>query len=266
MGELSSKRLTLERDLRQALEREEFVVHYQPKVLIETGEIVGVEILARWEHPERGLLPPAEFIPLAEETGLIVPLGRWVLWEACRQVKEWQERYPADPPLAVNVNLSARQFYEPNLVGEVAGELEETALDAGSLVLEITEGAAMEDAPSTIATLRALKQLGAKIAVDDFGTGYSSLSYLKRFPVDVIKIDRSIVEGLGQDRGDSAIVSATITLAHALDLEAMAEGVETEEEVAELRRLGCDFGQGNYWWQPSAAVEVAALLRGNRRS
>jgi len=260
MGELSSQRLTLEGDLRRALEREELKVYYQPKVLVETGKIVALEALTRWEHPERGLLHPAEFVPLAEETQLIIPIGWWVLEEACRQVTEWQKLYPSDPPLAVNVNLSARQFYAPDLVEQVAGVLEETALDPSSLVLEITEGTAMEEAFSTTATLGALKGLGVKLAIDDFGTGYSSLSYLKRFPVDVIKIDHSIVEGLGRDRGDSAIVSATITLAHALGLEVIAEGVETDEEAAELQALGCNFGQGYYWWTPRPAGETAALL------
>jgi diguanylate cyclase (GGDEF)-like protein/PAS domain S-box-containing protein len=260
MGELSSQRLTLEQALRCALERGEFVVHYQPKVNIGTGEIVGVEALLRWKHPERGLLPPADFVPLAEETGLIMPLGRWVLEEACRQVKEWHKLYPSDQPLAVNVNLSARQFYGPDLVRKVAGVLRETDLEASSLVLEITEGSAMEDAPSTMATLGALRGLGVKLAIDDFGNGYSSLSYLKRFPLDVIKIDRSIVEGLGRDRGDSAIVSATITLAHALGLEVIAEGMETGEAVAELQALGCNFGQGDYWWRPQPAEKTAALL------
>jgi diguanylate cyclase (GGDEF)-like protein/PAS domain S-box-containing protein len=260
MGELSSQRLTLEGDLRRALEREELKVYYQPKVLVETGKIVALEALTRWEHPERGLLLPTDFVPLAEETRLIIPIGWWVLEEACRQVKEWQKLYPSDPPLAVNVNLSARQFYDPDLVRKVAGVLEETALDPSSLVLEITEGTAMEEAFSTTATLGALKGLGVKLAIDDFGTGYSSLSYLKRFPVDTIKIDRSIVEGLGRDRGDSAIVSATITLAHALGLEVIAEGVETDEEATELQALGCNFGQGYYWWTPQPAGETAALL------
>jgi diguanylate cyclase (GGDEF)-like protein/PAS domain S-box-containing protein len=260
MGELSSQRLTLEGDLRRALEREELKIYYQSKVLVETGKIVALEALTRWEHPERGLLLPEDFVPLAEETRLIIPIGWWVLEEACRQVKEWQKLYPSDPPLAINVNLSARQFYDPDLVERVAGVLEETALEPSSLVLEITEGTAMEEALSTTTTLAALRGLGVKLAIDDFGTGYSSLSYLKRFPVDAIKIDRAIVEGLGRDRGDSAIVSATITLAHALGLEVIAEGVETDEEAAELLALGCDVGQGYYWWTPQPAGETAALL------
>jgi diguanylate cyclase (GGDEF)-like protein/PAS domain S-box-containing protein len=261
MGEISSQRLKLDEKLRRALEREEFVVHYQPKVNIETGEIVGLEALVRWQHPERGLLAPEEFLALTEETGLIMPLGRWVLEAACRQVRAWQSRYPKDPSLAVYVNISARQLYDPDLVGCVAGVLRQTGMEPSSLVLEITESSAMEDAPATMATLRQLRELGVKLAIDDFGNGYSSLSYLKRFPVDVIKIDRSLVEGLGQDRGDSAIVSATIALAHALGLEVIAEGMETVEAVAELRSLGCNFGQGNYWWTSQPAEETEALLR-----
>jgi diguanylate cyclase (GGDEF)-like protein/PAS domain S-box-containing protein len=266
MAGFASKRLTLERDLRRALQREEFVVYYQPKVLIGSGEIVGMEALVRWEHPERGLLPPSEFVSFAEETGLIMPVGRWVLGEACRQAKGWQEHNSNDLRLAICVNLSAPQFQSHDLVGEVAGALEEAGLDASSLVLEITEDAAMEDAPATMATLHALKDLGVRLAIDDFGTGYSSLSYLKRFPVDIIKVDRSIVEGLGQDRGDSAIVSATIALAHALGLEVTAEGVETAEQAAELHALGCDFGQGDYWWRPHPADEAAAILEANVNS
>ncbi len=260
MGDSSSKRLRLEEELRGALERGEFVVHYQPKVIISTGEIVGVEALVRWEHPQRGLLHPVEFVPLAEETGLIMPLGGWVLEEACRQVREWQQRYPSDPPLAVYVNLSARQFSEPDLVGQVVNVLRDTGLEASSLVLEITEGTAMEEAPTTIATLRTLRELGVKLAIDDFGTGYSSLSYLKRFPVDVIKIDRSIVEGLERGPADAAIVSATIAMAHDLGLKAVAEGVETSEQFVKLQTLGCDIGQGYYWWRPCPGEAAATLL------
>ena len=265
MKEHSSRRLGLEGDLRRALRRPEgeFRVHYQPKALVKTAEIVGVEALVRWEHPELGLVLPSDFIPLAEETGLIVPLGRWVLREACRQAKEWQEGRPAGSSLFMSVNLSARQFRDPDLAGQVEDVLEETGLDPGSLVLEITESTLMEDAPSTVAILERLKAFGVRVAIDDFGTGYSSLSYLKRFPVDVIKIDRSIVSGLERDPGNAAIVSATITLAHALDLEVVAEGVETEGEVAELHNLGCDLGQGYYWWKPRPAKETAALLETN---
>ena len=250
----------LQSDLRQAIEEARFMIYYQPKVSIKTGKIVGWEALVRWEHPEGHLLLPAEFVPLAEETGMIIPLGRWVLREACRQAKEWQTRFSRDSALAMGVNVSARQFQHPTLIEEVSDALEETRLDPSSLVLEITESMAMEDASFSVSVLRELKNLGLKIAIDDFGTGYSSLSYLKRFPVDVIKIDRSIVEGLERDSADAAIVSAVITMAHALGLEAVAEGVETSEEFAKLRTLGCDIGQGYYWWKPRPGEAAATLL------
>jgi EAL domain-containing protein (putative c-di-GMP-specific phosphodiesterase class I) len=253
----------LEDDLHRAVEGAGFSLHYQPKVSLKTGEILGWEALVRWEHPEGRLVVPAEFVPLAEETGMIVPLGRWVLKEACRQAKDWQDRYPSSPPPMMNVNFSAHQFHHPALVEDVADVLEETGLSPSSLCVEITEGTAMEDAPFTVFVLRKLKDLGVKLAIDDFGAGYSSLSYLKRFPVDALKIDRSIVEGVERDPGNAAIVSATITLAHALGLEAIAEGVETESEATELRTMGCDCGQGYYWWMPRPAHAAAALLEAN---
>ena len=258
----ASRRLGLESDLRLALRRpaDEFRVHYQPKALVGTGGIAGVEALLRWEHPYRGTVLPPDFIPLAEETGLIVPLGHWALEQACRQTKKWQAEHPRDPALSVNVNLSARQFRDPDLVSRVADVLEETKLSPASLCLEITESAIMEEAHSSVETLGGLKDLGVRLAIDDFGTGYSSLSYLKRFPVDAINVDRSIVAGLGRDEGDSAIVSAIVTLAHALTFEVVAEGVETEAEVEELRSLGCDLAQGYYFWKPVPAEEVSSLL------
>jgi EAL domain-containing protein (putative c-di-GMP-specific phosphodiesterase class I) len=247
-------------ELNQAIERAEFTVHYQPKVLLATGEVVGVEALIRWEHPDRGLVLPSRFIPFAEETGLIVPLGRWVLKEACRQAKEWQHRYPADLHLTMCVNLSARQFRDPDLVGQVADALEGTGLHPSNLILEITESSLMEDTPSTLTALRELKALGVRLAIDDFGTGYSSLSYLKRFPVDLLKVDRTLIAGLEWDRRSCAIVLAAIVLAHCLGLEVVAEGVETSGECAMLRVLGCDFGQGYYFSKPRPPEKVRALL------
>jgi EAL domain-containing protein (putative c-di-GMP-specific phosphodiesterase class I) len=193
MDDRAAERLTLGGDLRRALEREEFRVFYQPKVSLKTGEIVGFEALVRWEHPERGLVSPAKFIPFAEETGLIVPMGRWVLAQACRQAKEWHERHPVDPPLMMSVNLSPRQFRDPGLAGEVARALQQSGLRADSLVLEITESILVEDAEFADDALRGLKNIGVKLAIDDFGKGYSSLSYLKRLPADYLKIDRSLV-------------------------------------------------------------------------
>ena len=264
--ELSINRLRLESDLRQAIERKEFRVHYQPKVLLRTGEIVGFEALVRWEQPGRDLIPPSEFIPLAEQTGLIGPICSWVLKEACHQVRDWQHHYPMDTPLTISVNLSARQFRYPELVEEVAEVLSETALDPRDLLLEVTESASMEDALSTITIFRELKRLGVRLAIDDFGTGYSSLSYLKRFPVDTLKVDQSLVTGIERDPANVAIVSAIMTLAHGLGLKVIVEGVETAGELAKLRSMGAELGQGHYWWRASTADETTELLAATLRS
>ncbi len=250
MGARALKLLELEADLRRALERGELRLHYQPKVELATGNVVGVEALVRWEHPERGTVPLDEFIPLAEETGLILPIGRWILEQACRQAREWQGQCRVGEPLEVSVNVSARQFGHPGLVGEVARVLEETGLEPKGLLLEITESVVMGDAESNAATLRELKELGVRLAIDDFGTGYSSLSYLHRFPVDALKIDRSFVDGLGRESEDMAIVRAVIALAHSLRLEVIAEGVETQEQAKRLQALGCQIAQGYFFSQP----------------
>ncbi|MDQ4063004.1 MAG: EAL domain-containing protein [Actinomycetota bacterium] len=254
------ERLELESGLRQALERKEFRVYYQPKVSLGSGEIVALEALLRWEHPERGLVSPAQFIPVAEETDLIVPIGRWVLEEACRQTRLWQDRSPGRSSLKVCVNLLARQFQDHALVEEVAEILRKTGLDPASLTLEITESVVMEDTPSTLATLQELKGLGVNLAIDDFGTGYSSLSYLRHFPVDFLKIDRSMIQGLGEDPKNEAIVSAVVNLAHALDKRVVAEGVETERQLARLREIGCDFAQGYYFAKPLPSEEAGLLV------
>ena len=263
MNEKALKRLGMEAELHRALEKKEFRVYYQPKVSIRTGRILALEALVRWEHPERSLMSPAEFIPLAEETGLIIPLGRWVLEQSCRQLAEWQKLYPSDPPLGMSVNLSAAQFKRPDLGLSVAEVLRQTGLDPRTLALEITESMMVEDVEAALATLKELKSLGIKIAVDDFGTGYSSLSYLKHFPVDFLKIDRSFVAGLGHDPKDEGLVAASIELAHALKLEVVAEGVETEGQLERLRTLGCDIAQGFYFQKPSpedTASESLATL------
>ncbi|MDX6379928.1 MAG: hypothetical protein QOI57_952 [Rubrobacteraceae bacterium] len=253
------ERLKLETDLRRAIEREEFRVYYQPKVLLETGEIFDFEALLRWEHPERGLILPSEFIPVAEEAGLI-HIGRWGLRESCRQAREWQEQKLGKTPVKVCVNLSAKQFQYPDLVQNIARILQETGVDERLLCLEITESVAMEQTLSTIETLNKLKDLGIKLAIDEFGTGYSSLSYLKRFPIDYLKIDRSLVTGIENDRHNRAFVLATVTVAHALDLQVVAEGVETAGELAKLRSLRCDLGQGYYFAHPLPAKAVPSLL------
>ena len=255
MHDRALEQLRLENDLRAVLEREELAVHYQPKVSLRTGKVVGLEALLRWRHPEYALLSPGDFMPLAEQTGLIVPIGRWVLLETCRQVRAWQEIHP---PLMACVNLSVRQLRQTDFVAEI---LDETGLDPGSLVLEITEDAVMEDAQSAIGTLKRLKSSGIKLSIDDFGTGYSSLSYLRRLPVDYLKIDRSFVERLGEDRRNAEIVSGTITLAHSLGLEAVAEGVENAVQLERLREMGCDLAQGNHFSRPLAAVDVKRYLK-----
>ncbi|MGH2354897.1 MAG: putative bifunctional diguanylate cyclase/phosphodiesterase [Chloroflexota bacterium] len=257
-------RLALENDLRRALERGEFSVHYQPIACLATGQIAEVEALVRWHHPHRGLVPPAEFIPLAEQNGLIVQVGQWVLDQACRQLRAWRTHYPGVPPLTMSVNLSARQFQQPDLADVISGILRETGVPAGCLKLEITESAAVEDAELTVATLWLLKGLGVQLAIDDFGTGYSSLSYLKRFPVDALKIDRSFVEGLGHHPEDTAIVHAVVAFAKALGLSVTAEGTETADQLAHLRGLGCDRAQGYYLARPLPADDITALLAAGR--
>lgn len=252
-------RLDMETALRRAVERNELVAEYQPQVRLADGRIVGVETLVRWAHPVRGLLQPMEFIPIAEETGLILAIGRWVLVDACRRAVEWAEANPEDPPV-VSVNVSARQLAHPGIVDTVRGVIESTSLDPALLCLEITESVLMKDAEVSVRTLRALKALGVHLAVDDFGTGYSSLSYLKRFPVDYLKIDRSFVRGMGRDPEDTAIVSAIVTLAATLGLGVIAEGVETELQLAELRRLECAQGQGYYWSKALSSEDLGRLL------
>jgi diguanylate cyclase (GGDEF)-like protein/PAS domain S-box-containing protein len=261
MYERVFKRLELENDLRRALEKEEFSVHYQPKVRLGQQERAEeVEALMRWEHPQRGLMLPEEFIPIAEETGLIISIGGWVMKEACRQAKEWQERYPNDPPLGVCVNLSAAQVRHPGLLQDVRQALRESGLEPGSLTLEITEGALLKDTELLKIIFGELKALGVRLAIDDFGKEYSSLSYLKRLPVDVLKINGSFVESLGEDSTNTTIVETVISLAHSLDLEVTGEGVERAEQLEHLKRMECDFVQGYYLVRPRPSEEVEPLL------
>ena len=219
-----------------------------------------MEALVRWQHPRAGLILPDKFIPLAEETGLILRIGRWVMQEACRQAVTWRAAYPVTPSLVMSVNLSARQFQQPDLAGQVEQVLRETGLEPSGLALEITESLAMQDADWSIATLIALRGLGVSVAIDDFGTGHSSLSYLQRFPVDTLKVDQSFITGLEADEGSAAILRAVTTLAHALRMDVTAEGIETREQLARVRAIGCDRGQGYYFARPAAAPQMATLL------
>jgi diguanylate cyclase (GGDEF)-like protein/PAS domain S-box-containing protein len=252
------RRLALETDLRKGLDQADFCVYYQPLVDIDTGHIVGAEALARWDHPLRGLLRPSEFIPIAEETGLIVPLGARILREACTRMQAWHDN--GFPNLRLSVNLSARQFHQRDLATQVDVVLRETGLIPGSLDLEITESVAMQNVDASVVALRGLKDLGVKITIDDFGTGYSSLSYLKKFPIDTIKIDQAFVQDVSSDSNDAAIVRAAIVMAHELKLNVIAEGVETVEQVAFLRRRRCNEMQGYLFSEPIPADRFEQLL------
>jgi diguanylate cyclase (GGDEF)-like protein/PAS domain S-box-containing protein len=253
------ERLDIETALRRALTRHELRVVYQPTIDLASGRIVGVEALLRWEHPERGQLVPAEFMDVAEETGLIVPIGAWVVDQACRQAQRWHTTADGDE-LFVSVNLSSRQLESAALIEDIASVLKSTAIEPGRLGLEITESVVMRDPEASTTALRALKDLGVRLAVDDFGTGYSSLAYLRRFPVDLLKVDQAFVDGLGRDPEDSAIVAAVVSLAHTLGMKAIAEGVETAEQLHELRALGCDMAQGFYMARPLAPADLDDLL------
>jgi diguanylate cyclase (GGDEF)-like protein/PAS domain S-box-containing protein len=254
----SVERHSLEGSLRRALSREEFLLHYQPKVNLDTGEITGVEALIRWQQPDRGLVPPAQFVPIAEDCGLILPIGRWVLREACRQARAWQDA--GLPPLPIAVNVSAVEFRHKGFVESVQAILLETGLEARYLELELTEGVLMEDAESTASVLHELKRMGVQLAVDDFGTGYSSLSYLRRFPIDVLKIDQSFVQQMTSDPDDSSIVSAIISMGKSLKHVVVAEGIETQGQKAYLQTQRCQEGQGYLFSRPVAAAQFAELL------
>jgi diguanylate cyclase (GGDEF)-like protein len=254
-------RLALKADLQEALARQELAVQYQPTVSLETGQIAGVEALVRWHHPQRGVVSPADFIPLAEETGLIVPIGQWVLEQACVQARQWQSSYRGDRPLTVSVNLSAKQLQQPRLVAVVEAALAAAGLPAEQLTLEITESVLVQDTERTIGQLRALKALGVRLAIDDFGTGYSSLRYLQRFPVDVLKIDKSFVDGIRGGADGAAFARTIIQLGRTLHLQIVAEGVEVAEQAAALRDLRCDLGQGFLFAHPLDPHDVEKLLR-----
>jgi EAL domain-containing protein (putative c-di-GMP-specific phosphodiesterase class I) len=266
--------LRMKAELARAVEQGELTVFYQPTVDLASGRLAGVEALVRWQHPERGLVPPLEFIPLAEQTGLVVPIGRFVLREACRQVNAWHAAHPGRPPMTVSVNLSARELQEPDLIASVRDALDASGLDPAHLVLEITESVLVVDLPTTVGTLHELRALGLRLAVDDFGTGYSSLAYLENLPVDVLKIDKSFVDRIGEpatagpdaaeaggtDARRPVMVSAISQLGHALHLQLVAEGIEQPEQLETLRALGCQYGQGYHFSRPLPAEALGELL------
>ncbi|MGZ5789725.1 MAG: EAL domain-containing protein, partial [Burkholderiaceae bacterium] len=262
MNEFAIERLRMVSDLRHAVKHEEFVLHYQPQVDFYGGHIVGTEALIRWNHPQLGLLPPARFIELAEETGLIVPIGEWVIRTACRQNKAWQDAGLGN--FRVAVNLSARHFAQPYLVQTIAGVLQETGLEACHLEIELTESMVMTDVEQAIEILSQLKSLGLQLSIDDFGTGYSSLAYLKRFPIDALKIDRSFVRDIAVDSGDAAIAKAIVAMAHSIGIRVIAEGVEDEQQCDFLRQQMCDELQGFFFSKPLVPTEIEALLRQGR--
>ena len=259
MNASAGERLAIENRLHKALDREEFLLHYQPLVALETGRIIGVEALVRWQHPELGLVPPMQFISIAEETGLIIPLGEWVLQQACAQARAWHEVGLAG--LRVAVNLSARQFQRQNLLHVITRILLATDLNPRCLDLELTESMMMQDGESTSATLRELQALGVRLSMDDFGTGYSSLSYLRRLPLDTLKIDRSFVKDCTVNQEDATIIKAIVAMSHSLKLKVLAEGIETEDQLAFLRAAGCDEAQGYYFSKPMAAEPLTSLLK-----
>jgi diguanylate cyclase (GGDEF)-like protein/PAS domain S-box-containing protein len=253
-------RLQTETDLRRAVERQQFCLYYQPIITLGTGVIGGFEALVRWQHPERGLVSPMEFIPVAEETGLIVPIGLWVLSEACRQMRMWSEQSPAIPPMFISVNLSVRQFQQPDLVDQIGRAVAAAGLEAKRIKLEITESALMDNPTANAAVMKALRAMGIALSLDDFGTGYSSLSYLHRFPLNTLKIDRSFVSQMDTDAEGYTITQTIITLAHQLHLDVVAEGVESAQHLQQLRALGCEYAQGYFFAKPLDPAAAQTLL------
>jgi EAL domain-containing protein (putative c-di-GMP-specific phosphodiesterase class I) len=260
MHDRAMLRLRVETDLHQALEKQEFTLHYQPIVRLATGRVHGFEALVRWQKPGQGFVSPAQFIPIAEETGLIIPLGGWVLNEACRQMRQWQEQFPDYGPLSISVNLSGKEFLQPNLVTRIDRVLQDTGLPAACLKLEITESVIMDNASEAATMLEQLRALGAQISIDDFGTGYCSLSYLHTFPLDVLKVDQSFVSRMSDAPTTAEIVRTIVVLAHNLGLEVVAEGVETAAVAERLAALGCEYAQGYYYSRPLTAEQATEVL------
>jgi EAL domain-containing protein (putative c-di-GMP-specific phosphodiesterase class I) len=255
-------RLQSEIELRRALEDREFRLHYQPIVAMETGRPIGFEAMVRWQHPRRGLISSDEFIPMAEETGLIVPIGWWVLEEACRQMSAWHDRFPDASASIICVNVSSKQFLQAGLVEQVERRLRESGLAPRCLRLEITESAIMSDPKAAAIALERLRDLGIRIAIDDFGTGHSSLNYLQQFPIDTLKIDRSFIHKMDDDTKDREIIQAVVSLAHNLGMDVVAEGVETSDQWDQLDILGCEYGQGYFFSRPVDGSGAEALLAG----
>jgi EAL domain-containing protein (putative c-di-GMP-specific phosphodiesterase class I) len=255
-----SVRLSVENDLRRGIAQGQLRLYYQPIIHLDTGSIAGFEALVRWQHPERGLLPPPEFIPTAEATGLIVPLGRRVLAEACQQAAGWARTHAIGERLRLSVNVSAKQLSQSGWSDEVAQVLVESGLAPHQLVLEITESVLMDDTDATAVRLEELRRLGVRIAIDDFGTGYSSLGYLRRLPVDILKIDKSFIDGVAEGPHESALARAVVKLASTLRLEAVAEGISTRTQLLQLRRLRCPYGQGFYFSRPQPPGAISRLL------
>ncbi|NEQ35442.1 MAG: EAL domain-containing protein [Okeania sp. SIO3I5] len=253
-------RLQLENDLRRAVKQEEFQVYYQPIVSCQTNQITGFEALIRWFHPEKSMISPGKFIPIAEDNNLIIPIGKWILRHACQQLYTWQQQQVVSPSLTISVNLSVKQFAQPDLIAEIDGILEETNLSSSNLKLEITESALMENAESAYSLLQKLRKRQIQLSIDDFGTGYSSLSYLHRFPVNTLKIDRSFINRMEQPQQGSDIVKAIISLAHNLDMDVIAEGVETSQQWEQLQKLNCDYGQGYFFSPPVSSDRIKEIL------
>jgi diguanylate cyclase (GGDEF)-like protein len=256
------KTLQLEGDLRQALDRQEFLLNYQPIVALETGTLIGFEALVRWQHPVKGFISPLDFITISEETGFIIPLGEWVLREACHQLRIWHQKFPEQSGLIISVNLSSKQLREPRLIERIDAILAETGLDGRFLKLELTESMLVDDIEVVLQTLDQIRDRDIQLSIDDFGTGYSSLSYLPRFPINTLKIDRSFISRMTEDGENLEIVRAIITLAQSIAIDVIAEGIETPEQVNLLRLLGCDFGQG-YWFAKPLAPKFAQQIIAN---
>ena len=256
------EKLERKSELQRALERDELRVHFQPIVNLQTGAVEGAEALVRWEHPTRGLLGPGEFIPLAQETNVIVPLGAWVLRAACREAAGWRDRFPDQPERYVTVNVAGHQLQRGEFLDEVEGALRDTGLPASCLMLEVTESSLLEDSATNARRLQALRDLGVRLAIDDFGTGYSALNYLRRFRMDVLKIDRSFIAGVETPSEQSALVDAILAMARALGLRVVAEGIEDDPQLAHLRERACPLGQGFLFARPLPAAELSALLAG----